>query len=145
MVSFALFFGCASKESSESMSIEQTIINTQKARLVLEDNSTLLISATYLNNIKKYSANELDTVVLIVYYSKNGDVEIKEPNITFGTKTAHVATLSTDDEIIKYLPIQNKWSRYFLASVPKTSEDYLNLSVEIYPFEKVLLRFQKDL
>jgi hypothetical protein len=140
-----LFFGCASKENIENMSIKQAIINTQKAFLSLDDNSTLLLNATYLNNIKKYSANEFDTVILSVYYSKNGNMEIGSPNVIFGGKSLHVTPLLEDDEIVKYLPVQNRWSRYFIANIPKTDEAYLNFFVKIYPFETVALRFQKAL
>ncbi|MDR1007451.1 MAG: hypothetical protein LBL65_02650 [Campylobacteraceae bacterium] len=129
------------------MSIEQAIINTQKARLVIEDNSTLLISATYLNNIKKYSKNEFDTIAISFYYSKKGDIEqLGEPKIMIGQRAAIPTKLSEDNEIIEYLPFRVAWNKYFLVSAPKSNEDdYINLFVEIYPFEQVLLRFPRAL
>ncbi|MDR2341413.1 MAG: hypothetical protein LBD84_00015 [Campylobacteraceae bacterium] len=98
-----------------------------------------------MNNIKKYSENEFDTIALVFYYSKKGDIDISEPNIMVNLKTAQAKELSENDEMVQYLPIKNAWSRYFLVSVPKNDENYLNLFVEIYPFEQVLLRFPKGL
>jgi hypothetical protein len=146
-VSLTFLFGCAAKENGENMSVEQAIINTQKARLITENNSTLLISATYLNNIKKYSENELDIIAISFYYSKKGDIEqLGEPKVAIGQKAAAATELSEDDEIIEYLPFRAAWSKYFLVSAPKSQEeDYINLFVEIYPFQQVLLRFSKAL
>ncbi|MDR2099478.1 MAG: hypothetical protein LBP40_01455 [Campylobacteraceae bacterium] len=103
----------------------------------------MLISATYLNNIKKYSENELDTIALSLYYSKKGDIEIDEPKVEINLQSLQVKELFENDEIVQYLPVRNEWSRYFLISAPKSNEQYLNLFVEIYPFEQVLLRFVK--
>ncbi|MDR2636092.1 MAG: hypothetical protein LBC08_04600 [Campylobacteraceae bacterium] len=146
-VGFVFLFGCAAKENGENMSIQQAIINTQKARLAIRDNSTLLISATYLNNIKKYSENELDMIAISFFYSKKGDIEqLGEPKITIGQKAVIPTQLSEDDEIVKYLPFRAAWNKYFLASAPKSNEDgFVSLSVEIYPFERVLLRLPKAL
>ncbi|MDR2081821.1 MAG: hypothetical protein LBP54_08065 [Campylobacteraceae bacterium] len=141
----ALFCGCASKNSDENITIKQSIINTQKARLTLHDNSTLLISATYLNNIKKYSENEFNMIALAFYYSKKGSINIGEPNITVNLKAAHAKELSENDEMVQYLPVKNPWSRYFLINAPKDNENFITLFVEIYPFERVLLRFPKAL
>ncbi|MDR0666496.1 MAG: hypothetical protein LBF71_03700 [Campylobacteraceae bacterium] len=129
------------------MSIEQAIINTQKARLTTEDNSTLLISATYLNNIKKYSENEFDTIVISFYHSQKGDIErLGEPKIAIGQKSAILTKLSKDDEMMEYLPFHAAWNEYFLVSAPKSNEEsHVNLFVEIYPFGQVLLRFPKAL
>ncbi|MDR1976171.1 MAG: hypothetical protein LBQ18_04200 [Campylobacteraceae bacterium] len=145
-VSCALFFGCAAKEDIESLRAKQAIINTQKARLSLEDNSTLLITATYLNKIKRYSQSEFDMIALSFYYSKEGDVEqLGEPNVKVGQKSANVTKLSEDDEIVGQLPIRSAWSNYFLVSAPKSDDEHINLTVEIYPFERVVLRFPKAL
>jgi hypothetical protein len=143
LVIAALFCGCVSKQNGENINIKQSIINTQKARLALHDGSTLLISATYLNNIKKYSESGLDMAALVFYYSKKGNIDIGEPNITINLKPSLVKEFSEHDEIAQYLPVKNTWSKYFLATAPKDEEDYLNLFVEIYPFERVLLRFPK--
>jgi hypothetical protein len=144
-MSFAFLVGCAAKESSRNMSIEQAIINTQKVRLATEDNSTLLISATYLNNIKKYSKNEFDTIAISFYYSQKGDIKkFGEPKITIGQRAVTQIKLSEDDEIMEYLPFRAAWNEYFLVSAPKSNEEgYINLFVEIYPFGQVSLKFPK--
>lgn len=144
-----IFTGCGANkyQNIEASEKEQAVISTQKARLKLEDNSTLLIMATYLNNLDKFSDKNQDTIVLSIYFSptKENNQTIGFPYVFINDSEAYVVELQKDDEIMQYLPSTNSWSKYYLVAGKKDVDfNRLRLGVEIYPFSKVELTLQKD-
>ncbi|MFV0481566.1 MAG: hypothetical protein ACK5LP_06245 [Campylobacteraceae bacterium] len=150
MVTLFVFFGCSSKNKEvliKQSEFEQSVISTQKARLVLADKSTLLVMATYLNNLGKYKENKTDTIALSLYYSPSGEDNrtLDFPKVFIDNEEATVIELEKNDEVINYLPTTNSWSEYYLV-MGKKNVDFkkLSVSVEVSPFSRAELTLQKD-
>lgn len=127
--------------------MESSIISTQNARVVLDDNTTALIMVTYLNNLERYEQNSVDTIALSVYFSNQdkGKEAYDIPKVMIDEENATVIQISQDDDIVKYLPTVNKWSRYYLVMGKKDVDfERIRLNVEIYPSVQALLTLQKD-
>jgi hypothetical protein len=141
---FVLFFvGCGDKSGVNiNAQTQQAIVSTKKVRVEAQDRTALLLTATYMNNIKKYSKEERDIIILSSYYSPSTD---DMPNVTLNGKTVEILQIDSDNDILKDLPSRNIWSRYYKIETDKDKKDTLLLTVEIRPFPQVLLELSKEL
>ncbi|MDR1285072.1 MAG: hypothetical protein LBJ88_02600 [Campylobacteraceae bacterium] len=149
-LSAIFFLGCGGKSNvGANIQQEQAIVSTQKARVEAQDKSTLLVMATYLNNMQKYFDNTTDMIVLSYYYSPSSSQiksDLGKPIVKLNRESIEIVELENDNELLKDVPINNKWSKYYLArSKQKEEDDTLNLTVEIYPFPLVSLELIKEL
>jgi hypothetical protein len=142
LVGLLLIAGCSERVSVPHADLEQAIISTQKERVTLADNSTLLITATHLNNIARYSNLTAEQIVISVYYSPADPAHklvLKDPLIKIDGMSMKYERLDESDERLSWLPSTNIWSSYYLVTAPKIARDEINLAVEIYPFSQALL------
>jgi len=147
---FFLISGCSvhkNRYNEKRNELESSITNTQKARLILDDDSAVLVTATYLNNLEKFEKNEVDTILLSIYFSNSekdrGDSWL--PKVSINSEEASIIKLSQDDEIINYLPSANAWSNHYLVTGKKSVDlKKFRFTVEIYPSIQALLTLQKD-
>jgi hypothetical protein len=144
------FLGCSSKSDiNANIQQEQAIVSTQKARVEIEDKSTLLLMATYLNNMQKYSDNAADMIVFSYYYSPSSpqtELNLDKPTVKLNKTSIEAVELENSNELLKDVPVNNKWSKYYLVLFQqKTQNNTLNLTVEIYPFPSVSLELSKEL
>ena len=148
---FTIFlFGCSvhkNRYDEKRNELENSITSTQKARVTLKDNSTLLVMVTYLNNLEKFEKNKVDTIALSLYFSddtKNKSYD-ELPKVWINDEEASVMKLEKNDEVIQFLPSVNSWSNYYLIMGKKDVDlEKLRLNVEIYPSVQALLTLQKD-
>lgn len=149
LLGFIIFSGCSNKQNNSLNIIhENAISSTQKARVGIEDKSSILITATYLNNLKYYLKNENELIVFGIYHSdksQNG-TNLGKLEVFINGKSADIQELVISDEMISFLPSSNSWNKYYLASIPKEKENIKELftSILIYPFPVALITFQKD-
>lgn len=135
--------GCGDKSGVNiNAQTQQAIVSTKKVRVEAQDRTALLLTATYMNNIKKYSKEERDIIILSSYYSPSTD---DMPNVTLNGKTVEILQIDSDNDILKDLPSRNIWSRYYKIETDKDKKDTLLLTVEIRPFPQVLLELSKEL
>ncbi|MDR0579781.1 MAG: hypothetical protein LBG21_04185 [Campylobacteraceae bacterium] len=143
------FLGCSNKSGIHAnIKQEQAIVSTQKAKVSAEDNSTMLLMATYLNNIQKYSNSKKEMIILSYYYSSfsSETKSLGEFAAKLNDKNIEIIKLENGDELLKDIPINNTWSKhYLLLSTQQETTNILKLTVEIYPFPPVLLELSKEL
>lgn len=127
--------------------LENSITSTQKARVKIDDSTTVLVTATYLNNLEKYENSTVDVIALSIYFSTNeGNKKNEElPKVWINSEVASIMKLNKDDEVIKYVPTTNSWSEYYLVMGKKDVDlEKLKFTVEIRPSIQVSLILQKD-
>jgi hypothetical protein len=147
-LSTIFFLGCSNKSYIDvNTQQEQAIVSTQKTKVEIEDNSALLFMATYLNNMEKYSGNQTGMIVLSYYYSPSLPeirLVLDKPMIKVNGESVEVLELENNNEMLEDVPVNNKWSRYFLVLFEKKAGDILNVTAEIYPFPQALLMLPKE-
>lgn len=129
-----------------NIQMQQAVVSTQKSIVKNADKSRLLLSATYMNNIKKYSSSEFDIVILGLYcsFEGEGEIDLPKPKVEVDGKLVEIEELENDNDILKDLPNFNIWSKYYLISAQKSAAQFFNVTAEIYPFPKASLALPKE-
>ncbi len=153
---FTLFMsGCTFKNGffSQDLVAESLLSNTKKGGIYssLETKATIL--ATYLNNsLQKYKNSDHEVFLINVYidndFSEKNKKEIFNPNysisINGGLKPKNITKLSSDDELLKVIPMQNKWSSYYLVEFDKVPQSKIDLLFKSESYSQTRLSFAKD-
>jgi hypothetical protein len=149
MLLSVFFLGCGGKSGIyTNAQKEQAIVSTQKTRIAIDDNSTIFLMATYLNNMQKYSANETEMIILSYYHSLSlPDIksDLSKPAVKLNNKNVEVIELENSDELLKDIPFNNAWNKHYLLLSKQENSNILKLVIEIYPFPSALLELTKEL
>jgi hypothetical protein len=150
LISLAVIFfsGCSGKNNiNANIRQEQAIVSTQKAIVKAADESILFLMATYFNNMQKYSDSKMDMIIFSYYYSPSSPqtkLDLGKPAVKLNGISIEAVELENDNELLKDVPINNVWNRYYLVT-RKVNNETLRLNIEIYPFPSALLELSKEL
>ena len=147
-------FGCAKvtiNDLDRTKAQELSIVNTRKGELSNQNNK-IFILATYLNPIKTSEIDSSKEVFLVsIYLSKKNDKSRTDNNPFYGIRLNNtilmddIKLLGKNSQLLKLIPIKNRWSKYYLLKFPKQKTKTLKLTFENKQHKKVNLTFSKEL
>lgn len=146
-----LFLGCNEKTKvgyfAPTKYQQQSIINTQRDEFTI-DNKRYLVLTTYISSIKSdFTTKEKEEFLVAIYQDARKQDKLTISNITLNgkKKDIFVKPLEKDDVRLKFSPLENRWTSYFLISAPPIELPILTLRYEIDHSCRVLLTFPKEL
>lgn len=150
-VAILVFLGCSNKQDSgyfePTKYQQQSIIHTKRDEFTI-NKTRYLVMSTYISSIQSEILNKNQEEFLVsVYKNQTNKDEITFSNITLNkdTYSIKVQKLDKNDKRLKFAPILNSWSEYFLITTPLKDSPILHLSFEIDHSHKVSLTFPKEL
>lgn len=118
-----------------STTYAEALPHTQRAEISDRFESKALVSATYLNAVYPGNRDYADSETFFVGLYIDKDFEgakagLNNPLYTFtlnaiGYESAE--PVAKDDELLKLMPLVNRWSRYYIVRFPKQGGDKLTL------------------
>ncbi|NOX16475.1 MAG: hypothetical protein GXP61_10745 [Epsilonproteobacteria bacterium] len=150
--------GCSYKHDNLYMSnkktTEQGVANTKKVSFPKVGKPEIFVTITYLNSIdnKKFVDKKLEQFVVGIHnvsmnaQNKHKKITIKDVIFDIGNsdKFTTVKEIPRDAQILSIIPASNPWSQYYLVQTPRIDKNFVNFSLEILPYPKVVLAFEKD-
>jgi len=150
--------GCSYKHDSlyvgSKKTTEQGVANTKKIELPKKGKPKIFVTVTYLNSIenRKFVDKNLEQFVVGIHQVgmdlQNRHKKIPLNSIEFNIDNSSIFVsakeLKPDDRILNIVPASNPWSQYFLVQTPKIEKNFIDFSVEIYPYSLAVLKFEKD-
>ncbi len=158
LVIILVFGGCSYKNDysqvSSKKTTEQGVANTKKVSFPKAGKPQIFVTITYLNSIdnRNFVDKNLEQFVVGIHHismnSKNKHDKILLKDIKFDIDNSgdfvSVEKIKSNDKILGIIPASNPWSQYFLVQAPLINKNFINFSLEIDPYEKVVLGFEKD-
>ncbi len=153
VLSFSIF-GCSKNITIDKLNQDRvhelSIVNTRKGELN-NQNSKIIILATYLNPIKTSEIdNTKENFLISIYLSKKNE-KSKSSNNPFyqihlnnNISMEDIKILDKKAKILKLIPVKNRWSSYYLIQFPKQKTKKLKITFENEQHNKTTLTFSKE-
>lgn len=149
-----LMIGCSKNITIDKLDPQRvgelTIVNTRKGELA-NQNSKIIILATYLNPIKTSEIDKSKENFLISIYLSKKDENGKGDNNPFyqihlngDILMDDIRVLDKNAKILKVIPTKNRWSEYYLVQFPKQKTKTLKITFENAEHIKTTLTFSKE-
>jgi len=136
---------------------EKSVSNMRTASLIKAGETKAIVHAVYLNNVdeKEFHTDEYFFVAIHIideqkkgFNNSNYHLKMIE-NVEIGNYTTlearplSVTKLDEQSRIMQNMPIQNKWSYFYLVKYAEVDQDVLTLSFESKDYGKVEMDFMK--
>ncbi|MCF6173880.1 MAG: hypothetical protein L3J44_08915 [Campylobacteraceae bacterium] len=139
---------------SNKKTTEQGVANTKKVSFPKKGKPKIFVTITYLNSInnKKFVDKKLEQFIIGIH-NVGMDENGKHKKITFKNLKfkigksgdfASVKKIKKNNPILSIIPASNPWSQYYLIETPIINKNFVDFSLEIYPYSKAVLTFEKD-
>lgn len=153
-IATVLLLGCTSKSEkdlmkayTENISYHKQLQKTEKTQFYLDNETQVMLTATYLytpNYEKNDTRDEVFVIGLHLHNEADEDINSDQYTLTLNGKTpSEIKTLQTDDERLKDLSFVTQWADYYLVTFPHVSSKRITLVFESEMYGKGELHFAK--
>ena len=153
-ITSVLLLGCTSKSEkdlmevySKKISYHKQLQKTEKIQYYQDNETKVLLTATYLYTSNFESNDRRDEVFVVGLYSNNksdANLNSSKYDLTLnGQKPKEIKALSLSDEHLKDLSFVTNWGYYYLVTFPHTENKKVTFTVESKSYGKGTMDFAK--
>ena len=155
LIAFALFWsGCSARHGlfAPDVVAEKALTMTRKGEIYNSLEIKASMVATYLNPLlKRY--NDPDKACFLVSIFIDNDYSEPEKQGLFnpdyeirmnGWRPLDIRPLDKNDNLIKFAPVQNMWSRYYLVVFPRRGAKRLKITLKSHRYGACAVTFPAD-
>lgn len=149
----ALFLGCNAKQEEgyfdTNRTVQQALINTQKAQINAGKDKRYLVMATYLNPLNSPLVSKSHEEFIVNVYTNKKSLSsaiISGVLVDDNGEDVSWEKLKFSNELVSLTSVKNRWSNYFLVKAPLVDKKDISLTLGIgSSAQRVKLDFAKDL
>ena len=157
-ISFSLLFmlfGCAHTNAFTRFDFtpikERATSSLRTSEISLGKQSLGVISAIYLNDVKRKKYNGMEYFYISLYIKSNEKLD--DPNLLQKTATTlklngklpvKIEELPQNNQFKDLIPLDNSWNRYYVVAFDTVQEEHLSLILQSDRFSSQPLNYLKD-
>jgi hypothetical protein len=107
---------------SQNIDYKQKLIKTQKAILYKDNQTKVILTATYINSFDDIDSSDEKFIITLYINEDNANHWDRTYHITLnGKKPKSITKLKSSDKLLSNISFKNEWKNYFLIRFPHTN------------------------
>ncbi len=126
---------------------ERAVTNLRTATIVHDSEVKVIISVIYLNKTmpETYKDENGEYFFVALYQKDNANLMTKNLRLTLNNHAPlSIQKIDKEKSLRSFMPIQNEWNNYYLATYLTNANETLLLTFESDQYGSAVLTYQKD-